>query len=263
MHAAAALATLLALAVPCASSQDAPAGVTPAPAPAPAAAAPDAPAIPLLADLDLPLDQLASWGTREFRYELRQAGEVRALGRVTLATSIERGEITLRDRVDITWDEAPHWQEVVSHGALRRELRPSSLRVRGTAEGGGDAPEVLADLDATSLRVTLGEATRTEPLPPGTVGDAALWRLVTLLPRRPGFAVRLEHVLQTARLQRLPGATLFCTGSESVELEAGPVTAHRFDATRDGAVFLSAWVDDAGRLVQACLDGRRWWVARG
>lgn len=250
------LALLLVVIAPFTAAQAVPpdaAGLTPTNAPAP----------PVLSELDLPLERLAAWGRREFRYELRQGTQVQLLGTVTLSTVLERGELVLEDRVDIVLDGAAHWQEVQSTGPLARELRPSGLRVRGTAEDGGAAPELLADLDATSLRARVGEATRSEALPPGTVTDAALWRLLTLLPRRPGFAVRVEHLLLAARLQPLPGATIHCTGVEDVALERGAVAAHRFDATREGQVFLSAWVDDDGRLVQACLDGRRWWVARG
>jgi hypothetical protein len=222
------------------------------------------PDVPLLSDLDLPLERLAAWGRREFTYELRQGAEVRALGTVALTTAVADGQVTLTDRLDIEWDGKPHWLEVSASGPLRRGLRPDFLNVKGTPAGADRAPfEFLAEVDATTLRVTLDGSTRSEPLEAGAVTDSALLRLLTLLPRRPGFAARIEHVLAADRLEQLPGATLFCTGVESVALAGGTVEAHRFDATREGDVFLSAWVDGEGRLVQACFDQRKYWVAKG
>lgn len=223
-----------------------------------------APAVPLLTDLDLPLDRLAAWGRREFTYELRQGAETRTLGTVVLTTAVADGQATLTDRLDIEWDGKPHWLEAAASGPLRRGLRPEFLNNKGTPEGADRTPfEFLAEIDATTVRVTLDGTTRSEPLPAGAVTDSALLRLLTLLPQRPGFTARVEKLLATSRLEQLPGATIFCTGAESVALAGGAVAAHRFDATRDGNVFLSAWVDGEGRLVQACFDQRKFWVAKG
>ncbi len=261
------LALLLLLAAPAALPQSHPAGATalgtPAVPPADAAPAAD---VPSLASLDLPLETLAGWGRREFTYRMLRGGTAQDMGTVVLTTQVQDGRFTFTDRTDLQWQGAPYWLELSAAGPLRGELRPQTLDVKGTTDDGDGATfEFKATFDAASASVDSKGNAKTREVPAGTLSDAALHRLVTLLPRRKGFVARFERFLDASEMLVKPGGTITCTGQETVEAGGKKVEAWRFDVDGgDGReAFYSAWVDGDGRLLQGCFDGYKLLVAKG
>ena len=242
--------TLLLLAVPVAQ-QDAPAP----------------PAVPTLASLELPLDQLKS-GRQEFEFRASMpgsSGPPESLGTIVLATKIEGGKYSFTDRADLQSGGKPYWIEMITAGSVGNELRPEHLNVRGTTDDlDGKTFEFSADFTATSATMTSAGKKREVAVPAGSITVDVLYRLATLLPRRAGFVASYAHSLDANEMLLKPGGTITCTSAtENVELGGKAVKSFRFDVTSGGHVFMSLWVDDAGRLVQTCLDGRKWLVAKG
>jgi hypothetical protein len=228
--------------------------------------APAAPAVPTLASLDLPLAQLKD-GRQEFEYRMSMPGSSsppESLGSFVLTTKVEGGKFNFTDRADLQIRGQPYWIEMTALGPVGKELRPEHLTVRGTTDDlDGKTFEFSADFTATSATMTAEGKKRQVAVPAGTISDAALYRLVTLLPRRAGFVASYEHFLDASELNMKPGGTITCaSATENVDLGGKPVKTFRFDVTSGDSMFLSLWVDDAGRLVQACLDGRKWLVAK-
>jgi len=236
-----------------------PAGpVAPAPQEAPLGDAPP------LAALELPLEKLGAWGRRELTYTVTKGGSRQTLGAVVLTTSVADGVVTLTDRVDLDFRGAPFWLEVTATGPLDNELRPDKLIAKGTTDDGdGKTFELVAEFGPSSASVNSNSRSKSVQVPPGAVSDAALLRLVTLLPRRAGVLARFEHLLDASEMLVKPGGTIACSGPEGVEIDGKSRETWRFDVTSGDRVFLSAWVDGEGRLMKVLWDGYKEWTAKG
>jgi hypothetical protein len=128
---------------------------------------------------------------------------------------------------------------------------------------GGKASAFSADFTAASATVSFDDQKYEVAVPAGSITVDVLYRLVTLLPRRAGFVASYEHYLDANEMHVNPGGTITCvSATEDVDLGGRVVKACRFDATSDDHVFMSLWVDDAGRLLQTCLEGRKWLVTK-
>lgn len=228
--------------------------------------APAAPAVPALSSLDLPLAQLKD-GRQEFTYRMATSGPSgppELLGSVILSTRIKGGKFTFTDWAGLQFSGTPCWIEMTTAGSVGNELRPEHLSVRGTmAILDSRALEFSAVFTATSATVTFGDKTFDVAVPGGTITVDVLYRLVTLLPRSAGFVASYEHYLDANEMHVKPGGTITCaSATENVDVGGKTVKAFRFDVTSGDHVFMSLWVDDTGRLVQSCLDGTKWLVAK-
>ncbi|HEX5010656.1 MAG TPA: hypothetical protein VFY71_09655 [Planctomycetota bacterium] len=223
--------------------------------------------VPTLASLDLPLAQLKD-SRQEFDYRdvpPGSSGPPVALGTIVLDTKVDAGKYTFEDRGDGQADGKPFWIEMSVRGAVGNELRPESLSVRSSMKyPDGKTYEFSADFTASAARVTFDDQTREVAVPAGTLCVEQLYRLGPLLPRRAGFVASYEHYLDANEMVVKPGGTIECaSAAEEIQRESKAVKAFRFDVTSEGRVVFSMWIDDAGRLVQTCLDGRKWLVAKG
>jgi len=228
--------------------------------------APAAPPVPALASLDLPLAQLKD-GRQEFDYRVAILGSSdppQSVGSVVLSTKIEGGKFKFTDRGGTHFSGKSYWIEMITAGSVGNELRPEHLSVRGTTPNlGGKALAFSADFTAASATVALDDETYEVAVPAGALTVDVLYRLATLLPRRLGFVASYEHYLDANEMHVNPGGTITCvSASENVDLGGKAVKACRFDATSADHVFMSLWVDDAGRLVQTCFEGTKWLVTR-
>jgi len=227
---------------------------------------PAAPAVPALASLDLPLAQLKD-GRQEFEYRVAMPGSSdppQTMGSVVLSTKIEGGKFNFTDRADLQFSGKSYWIEMITAGSVGNELRPEHLSVRGTMPNlGGKALTFSADFTEASATVTFDDTKYEVAVPAGTITVDVLYRLVTLLPRSAGFVASYEHYLDANEMHVNPENTITCaSATESIDLGGKPVTACRFDVSSGDHVFMSLWVDDAGRLVQSCLDGTKWLLAK-
>jgi len=223
------------------------------------------PVVPPLASLDLPLAHLED-SRQEFACRMAMpgsSGPPEVLGSIVLSTRIEGGKFTFTDWAGLQFGGQPCWIGMTTVGSLGNELRPEHLKVRGTlANLDAKTTEFSADFTATSAIVTFDDTKYEVDVPTGTITVDVLYRLATLLPRRLGFVASYGHYLDANMMHVNPGGTITCAATEDVDLGGNTVKAFRFDVTSDDHVFMQLWVDDAGRLVQSCLDGGKWLVAK-
>jgi hypothetical protein len=192
------------------------------------------------------------------------SGPPESLGSVVLSTKIEGGKFKFTDRGGMHLSDKAYWIEMITAGSVGNELRPEHLSVRGTtANLGGKALVFSVDFTAASATVVFDDEKYEVAVPAGSITIDVLYRLVTLLPRRAGFVASYERYLDANEMHVNPGGTITCVSTaEDVDLGGNVVKACRFDVTSDDHVFMSLWVDDAGRLVQTCLEGTKWLVTR-
>jgi hypothetical protein len=222
--------------------------------------------VPTLASLTLPLDQLKD-ARQEFDQRLSKpdsSAPAESVGTVVLSTKIDAGKFTFTDTADWRDDGKTYGIEMITAGAIGNELRPERLNVRYTTADPDTNVDVAANFTAASATVTSQGRQSELAVPAGSLTVDVLYRLVTLLPRRSGFAVSYAHYLDANAMVVNPGGTIACmSATEKLDVAGKQVNAFRFDVSSDGRVYLSMWVDEGGRLVQTCFEGTRWLVAKG
>lgn len=228
-------------------------------APASAQSPDPADSTPLVA-APIDLDALGDWGTRTFRYMRRDDAAVRQVGEVVLTTSVNDLVVTFRDAWSVQLDgRTIDWRmkadcdkvglmrpmRIVTRGAEADELMTYRLQLRG---------------NQAVIRPIPGEQ-RSQQMPPDTVTDAALYRIIPLLDRDPGKRWNIDHLWELSELNLKPGGTITCEGEETIPLHGEDHTLWRYAYRLDDRLVAEFWVDpDRPHLRQFVLDRRKLFV---
>jgi len=227
---------------------------------APTAGAQRAAAPPPLNAATLDLDGLDDWGRRSYRYIRIEPERRRAIGTVALETELSGRKVTMRDAWSIESDGAMlSWRMKADwdRGGL---MEPTKVVANGTEtdELASYRMQVVAGL--ATIRDLEGARSEME-LPEGVVTDAALLRIVTLLPRERGRRWRIDRLLELSELNLKRGGVLACVGPESVDMHGEPVQLWRFAYRSGDRLAAQFWVDpDGGALRRFMFDTRKLFV---
>jgi hypothetical protein len=199
---------------------------------------------------------------RTYDYVRKEGPTHRKVGEVRLETQVKNLELMFRDawRIEdggtrLRWGMKADCDKtglmrplnVIASGSDSDELSTYRMRVMGSRA-------VIQD-DRREQRAI--------DFPEGMVTDAALWRIVALLPREIGRRWGVGHVLELSELNLKKGGVIVCEGRSEVTLHGESVQLWRYTYRRDDLVAGEFWVDgerDALRMFR--LDGRKLFVER-
>ncbi len=225
-----------------------------------AASAPaDEPPPPLpMHEQAIDLAPLAAWGTQRYVYELQDRdGTWTPLGHVTFATRHDDNTVALDDSWQLTYrGKAMTWRGQIT---CRPDSVLSPRHIDSIGTGDDDEAKTFTATFADDGTATIESADtprRTMTLPPGTLTDAALYRVCTLLPRKAGTTWRIDDWLEVSELNHKQTYTLTCEGL-APEDTADPTPCTRYIHRQRGRAVAELLVSEAGHLERVIIDGRK------
>lgn len=131
----------------------------------------------------------------------------------------------------------------------------------------GDGDEEVVDLDL-SIRVAdpatvkqgviwPDDGEKTLALPPQTLTDGALLRIVSLLPREKGLRVSFPFWLESAELNLKKDHLIECRGPDPITIGGRTVKCTKYAHSGGGITGSTLWVDEEGLLQRILVDGRK------
>ena len=208
--------------------------------------------------LNLRLESLGTWGTRHYTYSLRKPGGegFETLGTISLATRVTGDSLVLHDVYELKMRGAKLRLELTQ--TCRRDCFLTPVRIESRGEGDdefGNFVATVADGMATIRPQDRGD--RTKRIPPGTITDAAMMRLVTLVPRTPGKTYSYGHSLETSELNLKENYRLTVLEPESIVIAGRAVKCAKFRLAGGGIRPVFYWVGEDGVLQRLMLDDRK------
>lgn len=210
-----------------------------------------------LGSLELDLNRLKKWGTREYTYEASRpgSGEKEIAGRIVFKTEVTDDGVILDDRMEITYRGEELSLELTHQCRKNNFLSPKQIESKG--EGDDELGTFVATIEDGKAAVRSGGKERQLELPPGTVTAWAFFRLVTLLPRQTGSRISFSHWLESEELNLKKDFVVECVGEETLQLGDKNISCTKFRLTGSGANPALYWVSDDDLLRQVVLDERK------
>jgi len=209
-----------------------------------------------LEELKLPVEKLAHWGTRNYIYQVDQNGKVETLGTVTLRTELNKGMVFIRDSMALSWKNKQIKWELEMGCREDSLLRP--MHIKSTGEGDDEFKSFSATVKDGKAEVAYTDGKHAQiDVPPDTLTDFGMFRVLTIMPREPGSVVAVGHVLEVSELNLKGPATLTCLGKQKVTINGDEAELNCIVYERDGDRAMEAWVSDNGVLRRIRLDGRK------
>lgn len=207
------------------------------------------------------LDALSDWGTRTYKYMLIEPdGAVERVGEVTMTTNVGSMTVTFRDAWSIeSGGRTLGWRMKADCDKVGM-MRPMRI-----VTSGSEADELalyrLQTIGNRAVITPIDGAQRTIDLPRDTATDAALYRIVGLLPRKADRQWRVGHLWELSELNLKRGGVITCTGRDTISLAGEDVTLWRYTYGHGDRIAAEFWVDaDSPHLRQFKLDGRKAFV---
>jgi len=211
----------------------------------------------------VPLDlyQLKSWGTKhyflsQYRKKFRSLPsglavielELHPVGKLPLETHVDADRVTMRQywrdpeaKLSRMWIE---YQCAFDNILTMEKITTRYQDKIATA----DTTEGKYDIEVFGHR-------RIGKWPENTMTDAAMLRIVTLLPRIEGTAFTVPNWSRTPQLgvESTNGGPIRCVGKQTLKVRGKEFTCTKFECKR-----MHAWVTDDDVLVRAESPG--WWI---
>lgn len=214
------------------------------------------PAIERLADVAINAVALDLAGTERYGIRMHASsgngtGEITFKSHLTVRTRRAGGQIKLEDTWEIMgrrFDLAQHCWADANLTLQRCDFAAQRRDARQTA---------VMQVEGEQAIVTIGERRLEMRYPSGTVTQAALIRLIPLLPRTAGVAYTFPAYLEALDMRVKTPAEgedyrIVCQGEEAIELEGVQTTCTRFSVITDRSV--DFYVDGRSTLRKIVAD---------
>ena len=211
-----------------------------------------------LADVDIDFTNLPR---TQQTYAVRMRGRSTNQGQpfpfdstLTLQTWYDGSQLVLNDTLDIVGRKftfnfvcEPEATLTVSHGSLRMDHATRSISANLVHDDASNSMRVTSDAGTTSAI----------EFPDDTVTEAALFRIVTRLPRTPGNTYAFSAYCPLSEIRPTTPAdasqcTLTCRGERTINIDRKPVVCTEYVANFEGE--LTFFVDAQNTLRQVVAD---------
>ncbi len=210
------------------------------------------------ASLEINLSSLETWGTKHYSYSVREPGEteMKTLGSSSITTEITDNLIILRDRHSIRYRGEDLRLEMIHTCRKDNFLSPTRIESQGT--GSDEVHSFIATVNQGKATVRVkGGREGAFDIPEGTITNAAIFRLVTLVPGTPGRSYSFEYWLESSELNLKKKYSLTAMQPESIPVENRQVECSKFELTGGGIRPAYYWVSKEGVLQRLMMDDRK------
>lgn len=210
-----------------------------------------------LSSLELDLNRLAQWGTREYACEASRPGssEKEVAGRVILKTEVTEDGVILDDRMRSAFKGKELLLNLTHQCQKDNFLTPKRIEFNGT--GDDRLGTVVATVNGGKATIRSAGKEREKELPPGVVSMSAFYRIVTLLPRQAGIRISFPYWLESKEFNLKKDFVVECMGKESLQCGQKSRSCTKFCLTGVGIRPSIYWVSDDDALRQILIDERK------
>lgn len=215
-----------------------------------------------LQDENLDLDTLKRWGERKFSFNIERNGMRERLGTVAMNTQFKDQTVTLHDVWKLKWRGNDLSLDLKMNCHANNLLRPT--KIASVGKGDDEVGSFTVSVNETSGVVEAEDGrVRRIDFPPDTLTDAALFRILTLLPRDEEKTYSIGHFMEISELNLKGPATIQYKGLDEIKLHGDLMSLHKFNYERDGRVSVEVWLDDKDNLRQIRIDDRKLLIEEG
>lgn len=210
-----------------------------------------------LGTLELDLNRLKTWGTREYRYEASRPGsnEIVGEGRIVLKTEVADTGVVLSDRMKLTYRGKELSLELTQQCKKDNYLSPQKIESNG--KGDDEVGTFVAKIEQGKATIRSNAKERQIDLPSGTVTNWAFYRLVALLPRKAGTRISFGQWMESEEMNLKKDFVAECLGAESLRFGDKEISCTKYRLTGTGIREAMFWVSEDDLLRQVVLDERK------